>query len=164
VLFGALWLSWGYALHDDTVPEIPEPPTQEESLRSKPSCQADYVAKYGQIFLPQPQEALQSANGQLGASNGFASDTSSSSFELACVLGGTGRCLRSTRITGLPRYYTSVRPSAPHRYSPPRGSSTCGFSLGIGATSSHVPHKRLDRVLAAFMPDAIRAVNRCPPD
>lgn len=55
VLFGALWLSWGYPFHDETVPEIPEPPTQDESLRSKPSCQADYVAKYGQIFLPQPQ-------------------------------------------------------------------------------------------------------------
>lgn len=55
VLFGLLWRSWGYAFDDDTVPEIPEPPTQDESLRSKPSCQADYVEKYGRVFLPQPQ-------------------------------------------------------------------------------------------------------------
>ncbi len=55
VLFGALWAAWGYEFHDDTVPEVPEPPTQDESLRTKPSCQADYVKKYGQVFLPQPQ-------------------------------------------------------------------------------------------------------------
>jgi arylsulfatase A-like enzyme len=34
---------------------VPEPPTQDESLRTKPSCQADYVKKYGKVFLPQPQ-------------------------------------------------------------------------------------------------------------
>lgn len=55
VLFGALWLSWGYAFDDDTVPEIPEPPTRHESLRTKPGCQADFVEKYGKVFLPQPQ-------------------------------------------------------------------------------------------------------------
>lgn len=55
VLFGALWRSWAYAFDDETVPEIPEPPTQDESLRSKPSCQADFVAKYRKVFLPQPQ-------------------------------------------------------------------------------------------------------------
>ena len=37
-------------------------------------------------------------------------------------------------------------------------------SLGIGVTGSHVPHKSLDRVLAAFMPDAAWAVDRYPPD
>lgn len=55
VLFGLLWRSWGYAFDDDTVPEIPEAPTRHESLRSKPDCQADFVAKYGKVFLPQPQ-------------------------------------------------------------------------------------------------------------
>ncbi|MCK6586290.1 MAG: sulfatase-like hydrolase/transferase [Polyangiaceae bacterium] len=55
VLFGILWQSFGFAFDDGTVPEIPEPPTQDESLRSKPSCQSDYVKKYGNIFLPQPQ-------------------------------------------------------------------------------------------------------------
>lgn len=55
VLFGLLWASWGFAFADDRVPAIPPPPTQEESLRSKPSCQADFVAKYREVFLPQPQ-------------------------------------------------------------------------------------------------------------
>lgn len=55
VLFGALWLAWGHAFDDDTVPEIPEAPTQRESLRGKPGCQADFVEKYGKVFLPQPQ-------------------------------------------------------------------------------------------------------------
>jgi arylsulfatase A-like enzyme len=55
VLFGLLWASWRYAFDDDTVPNIPEPPTQDESLRTKPSCQADYVKKYGKVFMPQPQ-------------------------------------------------------------------------------------------------------------
>jgi choline-sulfatase len=36
-------------------PGVPEPPTQDESLRTKPSCQADFVDKYGKVFLPQPQ-------------------------------------------------------------------------------------------------------------
>ncbi len=34
------------------------------------------------------------------------------------------------------------------------------FSLSIGATVSHVPHKSLDQLHAAFMPDAVQAVNR----
>ncbi len=37
------------------------------------------------------------------------------------------------------------------------------FSLGIGVTGSHVPHKSLDRLHAASMPDAAQAVNRLPP-
>ena len=37
------------------------------------------------------------------------------------------------------------------------------FSLIIGATGSHVPHKSLDQVRAAFMPDAARAVSRFSP-
>lgn len=57
VLFGALWRSWGYALADDTVPEVPEPPSADESLRHKPGCQADFVAKYRKIFIAQPQTA-----------------------------------------------------------------------------------------------------------
>ncbi|HYA12912.1 MAG TPA: hypothetical protein VEF33_01100 [Syntrophales bacterium] len=34
------------------------------------------------------------------------------------------------------------------------------FSLSIGTTGSHVPHKSLDQVRATFMPDAVQAVNR----
>jgi len=57
VLVGALWRSWGYAVDDDTVPEIPEPPTQDEQLRRKPSCQQDFVDKYRKVFIAQPQTA-----------------------------------------------------------------------------------------------------------
>jgi len=39
-----------------------------------------------------------------------------------------------------------------------------GFSLNIGATGSHVPHRSLDQVHAAFMPGAAWAVSRYPPD
>ena len=37
------------------------------------------------------------------------------------------------------------------------------FSLCIGATGSHVPHKSLNQGHAAFMPDAIWAVSRLSP-
>jgi hypothetical protein len=36
------------------------------------------------------------------------------------------------------------------------------FSLIIGTTGSHVPHKSLNQVHATFMPDAAQAVNRFP--
>jgi len=34
-------------------------------------------------------------------------------------------------------------PEIPHPYSRPRGSSTCGFSVSIGISGSHVPFNRL---------------------
>ncbi len=36
------------------------------------------------------------------------------------------------------------------------------FSLNIGTTGSHVPHKSLNQVPATFMPGAVQAVNRFP--
>jgi hypothetical protein len=44
------------------------------------------------------------------------------------------------------------------------GSSRLSFSLRIGTTGSHVPHKSLDQIRATFMPDAAQAVNRLPLD
>jgi len=38
------------------------------------------------------------------------------------------------------------------------------FSLNIGTTASHVPHKSLIHVHATLMPDAAWTVNRFPPD
>ena len=38
------------------------------------------------------------------------------------------------------------------------------FSLNIGTTASHVPHKSLIHVHAAFMPDAAQTINRLPLD
>ncbi len=55
------------------------------------------------------------------------------------------------------------RPCAPHRYSHPHGSSTLGFSLTIGTTGSHVPHKSLVQIHTTSMPDAVQAVNRFSP-
>ena len=40
------------------------------------------------------------------------------------------------------------------------GSTHLSFSLSIGTTGSHVPHKSLDQVRATFMPDAAQAVSR----
>ena len=83
------------------------------------------------------------------------------------------RPLRSARITGPQRYYETVRPRAPRRYSAPRGAGRLGISLSppahragdsIGATGSHVPCKSPGQARAAYMPDAIRAVSRLPPD
>lgn len=83
------------------------------------------------------------------------------------------RPLRSTRITGLRHYYETVRPRAPRRYSAPCGVGRLGFSLPlpgwlpggrVGATGSHVPCKSPGQTRAAYMPDAIRAVSRLPPD
>lgn len=58
VLFGLLWRSWGFGFDDDTVPDVPEAPTEHESLRTKPACQTDFIKKYGRAFLPQPQIPL----------------------------------------------------------------------------------------------------------
>jgi hypothetical protein len=83
------------------------------------------------------------------------------------------RPLRSARITGPQRYYETVRPRAPRRYSAPRGGGRLGISLSpparragdsIGATGSHVPRKSPGQTRAAYMPDAIWAVSRLPPD
>jgi len=41
--------------------------------------------------------------------------------------------LRSTGVTPLPRYYEAVRPWPAPRYFPPRGASTCAFSLPIAS-------------------------------
>jgi len=43
------------------------------------------------------------------------------------------------------------------------GTTYLDFSLRIGATGSHVPHKSLSCSHAAFMPDAVWAVIRPPP-
>ena len=40
------------------------------------------------------------------------------------------------------------------------GSSHLSFSLSIGTTGSHVPHKSLDQIRATFMPDAAQAVRQ----
>jgi hypothetical protein len=83
------------------------------------------------------------------------------------------RPLRSARVTGPHRYYETVRPRAPRRYSTPHGVDRLRNSLSppaqqagdsVGATGSHVPCKSPGQARAAYMPDAVWAVGRLPPD
>ena len=83
------------------------------------------------------------------------------------------RPLRSTRVTRLHHYYETVRPRAPRRYSASCGVDRLRISLSppapraggiVGATGSHVPCKSPGQARAAYMPDAVWAVGRLPPD
>src|ERR1051326_4575512 len=66
-------------------------------------------------------------------------------------------------LQGLHRYYEAVRLPAAHQYSAPCSSSCLEPSLpptglntpigSIAARGSHVPHQRLNRARATFMPD-----------
>jgi hypothetical protein len=52
-------------------------------------------------------------------------------------------------------------PESPLPYSRPRGSATCGFSVGIGVSGSHVPLNRLfGKLRPPLMPDATPPVIR----
>ncbi len=75
-----------------------------------------------------------------------------------------GHPLRSSPITGPSPLLRGGPPLCPASVLSRSRGLRLRFSLRIGATGSHVPHKSQDRVLAAFMPDAARTVNRCPPD
>src|SRR5689334_25296328 len=66
-------------------------------------------------------------------------------------------------LQDLHHYYGLLRPCAPHRYSILIGSTYLDFSLRIGATGSHVPHRSLAQSHAAFMPDAAWAAIRPSP-
>ena len=57
---------------------------------------------------------------------------------------------QKNRLTPVPRISTLTL----------MGSSHLSFSLSIGTTGSHVPHKSRDQVHATFMPDAAQAVTR----
>jgi hypothetical protein len=67
-------------------------------------------------------------------------------------------------LQNLPRYYGSLRPCAPRRYSGPCGFSHLDVSLGIGTTGSHVPYESLMRARAVFTPDAVRSEPGLPPN
>src|SRR6516162_7195862 len=52
-------------------------------------------------------------------------------------------------------------PESPHPYSRPRVSCTCGFSVSIGVSGSHVPFNRLlGKLRPPLTPDATPPVNR----
>lgn len=54
VLFGLAWKQFGYPLTEGFVPNIPPPPTERESLASKPRAQQSYVNVYPKMLAPQP--------------------------------------------------------------------------------------------------------------
>jgi arylsulfatase A-like enzyme len=54
VLFGLAWKNFGYPLTEGYVPRIPRPPTEGESLESKPRAQQSYVNVYPKMLAPQP--------------------------------------------------------------------------------------------------------------
>jgi hypothetical protein len=66
-------------------------------------------------------------------------------------------------LQNLQPYYGHLCPCAPHRYSGSRGVCHLSFSLRIGTTGSHVPHRSLIHVHAAYMPDASWVLNRLAP-
>jgi hypothetical protein len=70
--------------------------------------------------------------------------------------------LRSTRITGLHRYYEPVRPCAPHRYSAPYGFAASEVSLSIGTQVPTFRTRACSRDRAAQIPVAAQPVGRLP--
>lgn len=58
-MFGLQWKAkWGYDFTDDTVPDIPHSPTDDEDLVTKPRCQESFVHVYPHMLLPQPNIEL----------------------------------------------------------------------------------------------------------
>ena len=53
-MFGVIALAQGLRYDFNSVPNIPAPPTQEEDLSTKPTCQQSYVDAWGKILAPQP--------------------------------------------------------------------------------------------------------------
>jgi arylsulfatase A-like enzyme len=53
-LFGVLALAQGLRFHPSGVPHVEQPPTREEDLSTKPSCQQSYVDNWATIIAPQP--------------------------------------------------------------------------------------------------------------
>ena len=66
-------------------------------------------------------------------------------------------------LQNLQPYYGHLCPCAPHRYSGSCGVHHLSGSLRIGTTGSHVPHRSLIHVHAAYMPDASRVLGRLAP-
>ncbi len=53
-VYSQLWgTTWNFPWPDDSIPDIPPPPTADEDLSTKPRCQRDYVDKYWRMLMPQ---------------------------------------------------------------------------------------------------------------
>jgi len=53
-MFGVIALAQGLRYDTGSVPHIPDAPTHNEDLSTKPSCQQSYVDVWGKILAPQP--------------------------------------------------------------------------------------------------------------
>jgi hypothetical protein len=98
---------------------------------------------------------------------GFTSSTGSSCCQMASV--GPWPRLNNAAPSVQPHYRAFI-PTTGHSAPVLRigtlalaVGAACGFSLGIGATGSHVPYKSQVELRAAYMPDAARAVSGLPP-
>ena len=60
-------------------------------------------------------------------------------------------------------HYEAVRPSPTHRYFRPRGGSRLHLFPWHRRQGSHVPHRSLIELRAAYTPDAARSVSGHPP-
>lgn len=54
-IFGIFGLAQGMRRDFEGVPRIPESPTQDEDLSTKPTCHQSYVDVWGKMLAPQPQ-------------------------------------------------------------------------------------------------------------
>ena len=53
-MFGLVGLTQGLRLDTGEIPSIPEPPTHDEDLSTKPACQKSYNDAWGKMLAPQP--------------------------------------------------------------------------------------------------------------
>ena len=53
-MFGVVALAQGLRYDNESVPHIPDAPTHEEDLSTKPSCQKSYNEVWGKMLAPQP--------------------------------------------------------------------------------------------------------------
>ena len=55
--FGMMWDQlWKFGPPDDSVPEIPEPPSQSDSFEGRPACQEQWKAVWWQMVYEQPAD------------------------------------------------------------------------------------------------------------
>ena len=53
-MFGAIALAQGLRYDTDSVPPVPNAPTFNEDLSTKPACQQSYIDAWGKMLVPQP--------------------------------------------------------------------------------------------------------------
>ncbi len=93
-------------------------------------------------------------------SNGFAFSTGSSPCGLTRRSSWMTQPLDSTPVTGASTLLRAAPPLCSASVLSPLWDHHLRFSLRIGATGSHVPHKSLNHVHATLTPGATQAISR----